>query len=235
MSLAPLEHGASLRRQFKKAEVAAGSLKGARYLDVGWEDLKKAAKSYKSDPRFNQFAKRCVSERALASEGAHVDAQEGNSDGHAGVRLGSICKRVMSWTFCKAKGRIALFVALAFLCLLILSRPKFYILVGKSLTLGVRLALRRSFGMITLILDAILDEAVESFEQPGLIAPVQVGNQIQQQHDTSNAWLLHVLCGVIGALMGRQLPRGPNRSHETTGPRTHWTYGKDGTSNVVIA
>ena len=64
--------------------------------------------------------------------------------------------------------------------------------------------------MITLILDAILDEAVESFEQPGLIAPVQVGNQIQQQHDTSNAWLLHVLCGVIGALMGRQLPRGPN-------------------------
>ena len=107
MSLAPLEHGASLRRQFKKAEVAAGSLKGARYLDVGWEDLKKAAKSYKSDPRFNQFAKRCVSERALASEGAHVDAQEGNSDGHAGVRLGSICKRVMSWTFCKAKGRIA--------------------------------------------------------------------------------------------------------------------------------
>lgn len=177
---------------------------------MGWEDLKKAAKSYKSDPRFNQFAKRCVSERALASEGAHVDAQEGNSDGHAGVRLGSICKRVMSWTFCKAKGRIALFVALAFLCLLILSRPKFYILVGKSLTLGVRLALRRSFGMITLILDAILDEAVESFEQPGLIAPVQVGNQIQQQHDTSNAWLLHVLCGVIGALMGRQLPRGPN-------------------------
>ncbi|CAL1166211.1 unnamed protein product [Cladocopium goreaui] len=42
-----LEHGEEIERQFKKAVVAGGPLKGARFLDVGWEDLKKAARSYR--------------------------------------------------------------------------------------------------------------------------------------------------------------------------------------------
>ena len=52
-------------KAFRRAIVAGGPLKGARFTDVGWNDLKKAAKQYKADPCFNQYAKRCLSERAF--------------------------------------------------------------------------------------------------------------------------------------------------------------------------
>ena len=48
--------------------MAGGPLKGARFTDVGWNDLKKAAKQYKADPRFNQYAKRCLSELILVKK-----------------------------------------------------------------------------------------------------------------------------------------------------------------------
>ena len=47
-------------------------------MDVGWEDLKKAARSYRSDPRFNQFAKRRLSEQAFGNQSAHSPAAEKN-------------------------------------------------------------------------------------------------------------------------------------------------------------
>ena len=68
MPLQRSEHGEEIERQFKKAVVAGGPLKGAKFLDVGWDDLKKASRSYRSDPRFNQFAKRKVSEQALGKQ-----------------------------------------------------------------------------------------------------------------------------------------------------------------------
>ncbi|CAL1130725.1 unnamed protein product [Cladocopium goreaui] len=43
------ESGANWQAQFKKAVVLGGSLKGAPYLEVSWEDLRKAAKNYKAD------------------------------------------------------------------------------------------------------------------------------------------------------------------------------------------
>ena len=66
MSSQPCEDGESWDKQFKRAVVAGGPLKGARYTDVGWDGLRKAAKSYRGDARFNQYAKRCLSERAFA-------------------------------------------------------------------------------------------------------------------------------------------------------------------------
>ena len=60
MSSEPSEIGGDLQKQFKKAVVSGGPLRGARYLDVGWEGLKKAARSYRADAPFNQFAKRRI-------------------------------------------------------------------------------------------------------------------------------------------------------------------------------
>lgn len=59
------ETTADLKKQFRKTVIAGGSLKGARYLDVSAEDLAKAARSYRSDPRFQQFAKRWIASKTL--------------------------------------------------------------------------------------------------------------------------------------------------------------------------
>ena len=70
----PPDPGGEWLKQFRKVEVAAGPLKGARFTEVSWEDLKKAAKSYKQDARINQFAKRMLSERALGPGKGPEDA-----------------------------------------------------------------------------------------------------------------------------------------------------------------
>lgn len=109
MSSDQLEHGADLRRQFKKTVIQAGYLKGARYLDVGLEDLKKAARSYRGEPRFNQFAKRALAEKLLAqdepqsAERPVVDPPSG----HLAQFFGRVCM-LFRWLGSKFKGRTVL-------------------------------------------------------------------------------------------------------------------------------
>ena len=56
MSSQQCEPGEGWDKAFRRAIVAGGPLKGARFTDVGWNDLKKAAKQYKADPRFMRSA-----------------------------------------------------------------------------------------------------------------------------------------------------------------------------------
>eukprot|EP00438_Fugacium_kawagutii_P036602 Skav217812 [mRNA] locus=scaffold889:69820:83430:+ [translate_table: standard] len=61
-----------------------GPLKGARYTDVSWDDVKRAAKSYKGDPRFNQYAKRRLSERAFSEKAGQRSNRRALSAGPCG-------------------------------------------------------------------------------------------------------------------------------------------------------
>ena len=207
----PPEIGQDLRKQFKKAVVANGPLKGAHFFDVSWEDVKKAAKAYKVDPRFNQFAKRCVSERALApDDSAPSDAK--SVEEKTGLDFKSRAKSTALWLFSKIKGRLLLVMFLVFILLVLLSRPLFYVLLAKSFALSIRVVIRRSVGAIILVLDAVLEEAAQSLE-PELIASTNYAasslnqhGQVQERTYYFNSVWTNVFLVIIGGLFGRHYP-----------------------------
>lgn len=170
-----------------------------------WEDLRKAAKSYKHDPRFNQYAKRMMSEKALGSTKPETAIQDNAKTWK------TRCSEWLSWFVSKAKGRTILVLLLCLGALLLLSRPLFYVVVAKTLTIAVRMMLRRSVGLIVLLLDAILDEAAANLEASLLTAPpVQPMHTDQpphtfqvQQHSTYVTILMHFLFTAVGAVLGR--------------------------------
>ena len=192
--------------------VANGPLKGAHFFDVSWEDVKKAAKAYKADPHFNQFAKRCVSERALArDDSAPSDAK--SVEERTGLDLKSRAKSTAVWLFSKIKGRLLLMMFLVFI-LLVLSRPLFYVVLARSLALSIRMVIRRSVGAIILVLDAVLEEAAQSLE-PELIASTNYAasslnhnqpGQVQERTYYFNSVWTHVFLVIIGGLFGRHYP-----------------------------
>lgn len=185
--------------------VGAGPLKGARYTDVCLDDLRKAAKSYKQDPRFNQYAKRVMSERALGS--GHSAAAVADTS----KTLKTRCSEWGAWIVSKAKGRTFLVLLLCIGACIVLSRPLFYIVIAKSLTIAVRLLLRRSVGLVVLLVDAILDEAAANLEASLLTAPVPQHVPQQhtspafevQQHSTYATILMHLFFTAVGVFLGR--------------------------------
>lgn len=210
MPSAPQDHGPDSLQQFRKTVIAAGPLKGARYPDVSWEDLKKAARSYKQDPRFNQYAKRRMSERVLGKNESEPPAAEDTK---------TLSKRCAEWGFwicARAKGKALLCILILLLACILLSRPLFYVVVAKSITMAVRVLLRRSVGLVVILIDAILDEAAANLESSLLAPPTMSamnlppqGSQtfaVQHYHPLS-AFLVHVFFTCIGAFLGRYLPR----------------------------
>eukprot|EP00438_Fugacium_kawagutii_P028079 Skav223928 [mRNA] locus=scaffold2593:382825:387213:+ [translate_table: standard] len=205
----PSETGEDLVKQFRKAVVAGGPLKGAQFFDVSWEDLKKAAKSYRADARFNQFAKRRLSEKALGSGAATAPAP---------TKPQRCWGSLKSWTtfavtFLRARWLLSAFLGL--LLLVTLSRPMFYVVLAKGLALSLRVVLRRSVGLLAILIDALLDEAAASLET-ALIAPPSVpGNLLpnsgyELQHQSIfMQWFWHAFFGFLGAVLGHRLRAPP--------------------------
>ena len=214
MSSDQLEHGADLRRQFKKTVIQAGYLKGARYLDVGLEDLKKAARSYRGEPRFNQFAKRALAEKLLAqdepqsAERPVVDPPSG----HLAQFFGRVCM-LFRWLGSKFKGRTVLALCILVLFLLILSRPLFYVVLGKAIGAFLKVALRRSVGIVITVLDAILEEAAAGLDtgMMPVTSPRQINAQLPVQFEVQPAptfgnLFLNLLFAILGGFAGRRMP-----------------------------
>ena len=155
--------GEDWQKQFRKVVVSAGPLKGARYPEVSWEDLRRAAKSYKQDPRFCQYAKRMMSEKALGSRPAQPQTAS-----RTWRKMGA---EWLMWGLAKAKGKAVLFTFLALLACMLISRPLFYVVMAKSLTMGIRLVLRGSFGLVIIVIDATLDEVAANLEASLLTQP----------------------------------------------------------------
>ena len=145
MSSQPCEDGESWDKQFKRAVVAGGPLKGARYTDVGWDDLRKAAKSYRGDARFNQYAKRCLSERAFAVKSESAESDEKGRRFRCSCSW--FCMKAATWVLAKARVKLGLVLLSVFIILLLLSRPLFYVVLARTLSLSVKLFLRRSIGL----------------------------------------------------------------------------------------
>ena len=144
MSSEPSEIGGDLQKQFKKAVVSGGPLRGARYLDVGWEDLKKAARSYRTDARFNQFAKRGISERALSQQ-APQGAAETPETSATTTLMSAWVRTSLTWLGNRIRGRMLLTLSVLILVIVLVSRPLFYVVLARTLTLCIKLTLRRSF------------------------------------------------------------------------------------------
>lgn len=210
------------RSSSKKVTVVGGPLKGARYSEISFEDLKRAARSYRADPRFNQFAKRMVSERALGDANRAFSAK-GEKEEHSRCCSWRKTREWGSWILSKARGRLFLASFTFLVFLLVLSRPLFYVVFARGLRVVVRLALRRSVGFLIVLIDALLDEAAASLEA-GLIAPpsqnpLVTDNHVQfdlQQQNSFTGLLINGFFTLAGLLLGRHWRVGaharvPNR------------------------
>lgn len=193
--------------------MTGGWLNGARYLDVGWEDLKKASRSYKSDPRFNQFAFRAIAERTLGKD-ADTSVQPIAANTMTWLAYFWLkCRQLWSFIRAKAKVKLGMSLMIGLLLLILLTRPLFYTVMAKTVPLGIRVALRRSIGLVVLIVDAILDEAATALEA-SLLTPPQMPDNFQrvpqyelQPPRTFYEFFWHGLFTVLGVIIGHRLPR----------------------------
>lgn len=121
---------------------------------------------------------------------------------------------MLAWVWSRAKIKIWMSLLVFFLILLIMSRPLFYVVLTKTIALSVRIFLRRSCGILIVLIDAILDEAATQLET-GLISPPQTSvpldhtdRRFEMQQQTPIASLLwNGLFTLIGVLLGHRLPR----------------------------
>lgn len=207
-----------LRKQFKKTTITGGALKGARYLDISHEDLVKAAKAYRSDPRFQQFAKRWVASKLL----------DNGKDQTIEVVSGPTAPSAPKvWTFCKAsasrlipwlKGRLIIVFMFLLVLGVLLSRPLLYVALGKLFALGIKALLRKTLGLVALVFDSFLEEIVLQldpnylghFLPPPLEAhqhyPTPAPNQMEQPWNQGGL-ALQLICLIVGALLGQHWPR----------------------------
>ena len=150
-----------MRKKFKKISIVGGTLKGAHYGDVSETDLRKAARSYRGDPRFAQFCKQWVAAETVApdDEPSCLGHQSANSVPTTSVSLTwkawgyqFVCN-FGRWTYGKCKGRwISAFFAFSFF-MLVISRPAFSRLCGRLLGITIRLAFRRGLYLLTVLVD----------------------------------------------------------------------------------
>ncbi len=216
MSLEPAGSGedlAFLRKQFRKAIIEAGPLKGAKFLDVGLADLSKASKSYKSDARFQQFAKRMMAIKTLGQESEEGTKQNSNSQNFSGKFFHWMhCGRVWMLQRLRARTLTALVILLAILTLF--SRPMLYVVASKALTLSVKVVLRRTFGTVSLVFDAILEEVSDQIDL-ALLPPVQIPMTVEPEtlrqnlvvrdtQVTSFPWLFNLICMTVSFAIGRR-------------------------------
>ena len=211
-------------KKFKRAVIQGGPLKGARYTDVSESDIRRGAKAYRGDQRFAQFCKQWVASTVVAPDEV-LKVSDSSSSGQQkdegvvnGANWKSFCK---NWgkagctlALSQFKGRCFTSCLLLFLVLVIVCRPAFGKLCGKVVGLSIRVFLKRAFGLVTLVLDSILEEAASQVEQALLPQPYvdhhqQPGssNQPMPHTSTSLQWTMHILCILVGSLLGRSLPR----------------------------
>lgn len=181
---------------------------------MGLEDLKKAARSYRGEPRFNQFAKRALAEKLLAqdepqsAERPVVDPPSG----HLAQFFGRVCM-LFRWLGSKFKGRTVLALCILVIFLLILSRPLFYVVLGKAIGAFLKVALRRSVGIVITVLDAILEEAAAGLDtgMMPVTSPRQINAQLPAQFEVQPAptfgnLFLNLLFAILGGFAGRRMP-----------------------------
>ena len=211
--------GVAFRKKFKRAVVSGGTFRGARYSDLADADVRKAAKGYRGDPRFLQYCKQFVAFELVnggaTAAGSPLEEQKDakEKDSHLG-RWSFHC--VNQWLVRlkeSFKGRWFPVVIFLFLLLLIASRPAFGRLCGRLLGLSIKVAIRRTAGLIVTIVDCVLDEAAMQVEEILTGAPHDSSPtddrpiHIVQQSYSLTHFLTNALCIFFGSLLQRTLNR----------------------------
>lgn len=210
--------GEDLRKRFKRAVVAGGKHKGARYTDLPPAELHKCAKSYRGDQRFHQYCKQWT---AISVLGETPDSHKAEESAHK-AQFGKFWWIISQWAWMGPKlrqifkGRLILGLICFLGFMVLISRPSFSLLCAKVIVLGIRTLTRMMTHCLVTLLDGILDEAVSQVEavlnpSPQLLLTQQkqentaqpVPNaQISVVHSSSH-WLIHILCMIAGSFIGR--------------------------------
>ena len=214
------ETGAELVKNFRRTSVQGGALRGARYSDVAKADIHKAAaKGCKGDPRFLQFCKQYVALEVVAAQPmASTQSPSEDSTGKVGPkfpwpswkRLSGLASQ---WLRDRFRGRWLTLGMLTCICLIVITRPAFGRLCGRLIGLSFRLVIRRSIGIITTLVDSILEETVAQVEEALLPAPEDEHRAPArspgpvQQTSTLTHFVLNIICMLIGSWLGRANPR----------------------------
>ncbi len=186
-------------------------------------DIRRGSKLYRGDQRFAQFCKQWVAANVVAPDEVLKVADAGGSRCRKGEEppvamswksLGKNWSRgFYNWAVGQVKSRFFTSCLVLFFVLVIIGRPAFGKLCGKVVGLSIRILIKRIFGLLTLVLDSLLEEAASQVEQALLPSPhadyqhTGTMNQALPPPGTSLQWTMHILCILIGSLLGRNLPR----------------------------
>ena len=188
------EDGAGLRHRFKRAVVAGGKHKGARYTDLSEAEIRRCATSYRGDPRFAQYCKQWVSLHLLSPADTSTAESSGVRPEKEGVKSDLFQPTWSSWMWTKfkqlgsavksfARSRKLLSFCLLLAFAFLMSRPSFGILFSKLSVLMIRGVIRRSIGFLASVMDAVLDEAIEHVESALSGQPLPPPQQYGQPHE----------------------------------------------------
>lgn len=125
----------------------------------------------------------------------------------------------------RAKVKTGLTLFMLFVTIALLSRPTFYSVLAKVIVVSVRAIVRRTVGLVVLLLDALLDEAAASLEASLITppTPTHLPEHLNAAHAPAPRsmyeLLWHGLFTVLGVLIGQRLPRA-NRPDRNAQPPT---------------
>lgn len=198
----------------RKVTVTGGSLKGAFYGDLPEAEIAKSAKSYRGDARFMQYCRQFMASKLIdgAEEPENTGANIGPPENKWRLEYWSFCKGIFARCFTKwSRGKLLVLLGMM---LLLISRPSFSVLCGKAAMLVIKTAIRRSVALVTMVLDTVLDEAIQQIDSA--LAPTQVTHG-QASTDpfpmgppiTKQDYFMHVICLLLGTLFGRHYGNAP--------------------------
>ena len=200
----------------RKVTVSGGPLKGACYGDLPEAEIAKSAKSYRGDPRFMQYCRQFMASKLI--DGA--EEPEGKGDSSLSGKLDK--KWVFEWGIWLRTGvtrwvqRSSKFklVFLILMLLVVCSRPNFSVLCGKVTVLMVKTAFRRTVALVTMVLDSILEEAIQQVDSalsPAPIAAQTLYNDQLPMEGQSNSFhlFMNLICLLMGSILGRTYGQAP--------------------------
>lgn len=207
--------------------VSGGSIRGARYSDLPDSDIRKYSKGYKGDPRFVQYCKQFVSAELIDESSTPEGAQNLPMQASTEVRpfktslmwLNSFGDGLRRFVRDYCRGRwfsLGIFTCFLFI---VISRPAFGRLCGRIFSLILKLIFRRVIGLLSVIVDSVLEETVVQLEEALTTAPETIPIRdipnyvVQPSTNSFSQYLLNGLCILVGSLLHRTFQRAAPTVH----------------------
>ena len=200
------EDGLAWAKKMRKVTITGGPLKGAQYGDLQESEIAKAAKAYRGDPRFLQYCRLFMASKILdVSE----EPTECTDERTVVSKARRFAEKAYPWLQqCFTKNYRHRFLIAVGLLALLLSRPAFSILLGKVSILMIKSVIKNSVALVTMILDAVLEEAVTQVDMAFLPPPAQrvgvPGHDLIERGSNIYQLFMHLSCLILGTLLGRQ-------------------------------